>query len=69
MDEIFVYYVSLPDGINEMITPCLEGYTIYIDEKLDDFSKMKSYLHAIDHIRNLDYEKEDVQSIEADAHR
>ena len=30
MDDVFVYYVSLPPGVNEMVTPCPEGYTAYI---------------------------------------
>ena len=69
MDDIFVYFAPLPDGVHEMVVPCLEGYTVYIDEKQDDFCRARSYLHAIDHIRGRDHEKEDVQSIEAFAHK
>lgn len=69
MDEIFVYFAPLPDGVHEMVVPCLEGYTVYIDEKQDDFGRAKSYLHAIDHIRGNDHEEMDVQSIEALAHK
>lgn len=68
-DEIYIYFVSLPDGIDEMVVPCSEGFTVYLDEKLDDFGRAKSYLHAIDHIREKDHIKTDVQSIEAHAHK
>ena len=69
MDDIFVYFAPLPDGVHEMVVPCLEGYTVYIDENQDDFGRARSYLHAIDHIRENDHEKTDVQSIEAHAHK
>ena len=68
-DDVFVYVVDLPDGINEMISSCSEGYTVYIDAKLDSFQVQKAYEHACRHIENGDFEKTDVQQIEADAHR
>lgn len=69
MDEIYVYVVPLPDGIHEMVTPCLEGYTIYINEKLDDSRRMASYYHAMRHIKGDDFGKSDVQMIESEAHK
>ena len=68
MDDVFVYYVSLPPGVNEMVTPCPEGYTAYIDESLDDSHKLRAYQHVIQHIKSNDFEKENVQQIEAEAH-
>ena len=67
-DEIYVYCVRLPPGIKEMVTPCLDGYTIYIDERLDDLSKRNAYYHALSHIINHDFEKTNVQGIESTAH-
>lgn len=68
MDDIFVYEVRLPDGVDEMVMPCLGGYTIYLDNRLSDEGKRKAYGHALYHIKNKDFEKVDVQEIEANAH-
>ena len=68
MDDIFVYCVDLPDGINEMVTPCFEGYTVYIDIKLDILRRRKAFRHALKHIIRRDFEKGIVSSIEREAH-
>ena len=69
MSDIFVYQGKLPHGIDEMVAPCPDdGYTIYIDERLSDERKMKAYQHALNHINNNDWAKNDVQEIEAAAH-
>ena len=67
--RIFTYIVQLPDGINEAVMACAEGYTIYIDESLDAMSRKKAFLHAMKHIDNNDFFRSDVQTIEAEAHR
>lgn len=67
--DIYIYTVSLPVGINETVTPCADGYTIYLSDKLSAEKRMEAYEHAMHHINNLDFEKYDVQEIEADAHR
>lgn len=69
MDEVFIYCVSLPIGINELVLPCADGYTVYINEKLDKDKKLQAYEHAMKHIRNNDWSKLDVQMIEAETHR
>ncbi len=66
MDDVFVYLVDLPDGIHEMVTPCCDGYTVYIDSKLTDAERTKAYLHALEHIKRSDFEKDDVQRIESE---
>ena len=68
MDQIYVYFVKLPFRVNEMVTPCLEGYTVYIDERLDEAHRLEAYRHALEHINHHDFERADVQQIEADAH-
>lgn len=68
MDDIFVYIVRLPDQIRETILPCADGHTIYINEILDETGRMKAYRHAIGHIKNNDWDKTDIQLIEAKAH-
>lgn len=68
MDNIYVYHIGLPDGIREMVTPCLDGFTVYIDKNLDEWSRQKAYNHAVEHITNNDFCKADVQQIEWEAH-
>lgn len=68
-DDVFVYIVDLPDGVNEMVTPCLAGYTVYINDKLSPEGRREAYRHALYHIVNHDFEKSDVNDIEVNAHR
>jgi hypothetical protein len=67
MDDVFVYLVDMPPKVKEMVVPCADGFTIYLDEKLDETEQMVSYLHAVSHILNGDFEKSNVQEIEAKA--
>lgn len=64
MDDLYVYYVQLPDGVDEAVLPCLGGYTIYIDPRQSMSGMFRAYQHALEHIRNHDFEKSDVQEIE-----
>lgn len=67
--RIFTYVVQLPDGINEAVMACTEGYTIYIDESLDEAGRKRAFQHAMIHIGRNDFYRGDVQRIEAEAHR
>lgn len=69
MDNVYVYYVQLPDGIDEAVLPCIDGYTIYIDSRQSKAEMEQAYKHAIGHIINNDFEKDDVGQIEDDADR
>lgn len=69
MDNIYTYIVDLPDGVNEIVCPCLNGYTVYIDDKLSPEGKRNAYKHALYHITNNDFEKTDVNAIELEAHK
>ena len=68
MNEVFVYWIPLPCGVREIVTPCPDGYTIYINASLDDAHQLAAYEHALRHIRGNDFEKSDVQGIEGAAH-
>ena len=68
MDDVFVYHIKLPPGIEEVVMPCLDGYTVYIDINLDHDHRVKAYEHALWHIQNHDFERPDVQDIESEAH-
>ena len=69
MDDIYTYLIDLPNGVNEMVMPCFCGYTVYIEKNLTYEAQIKAYQHAMWHILNDDFTKEDVQSIEEEAHR
>lgn len=62
-----MYLVDM--DVNEAVCPCNAfGYTIYINAHLSQEGRQRAYIHALRHIENGDFEKENVQSIEADAH-
>ena len=67
-DDIFVYFVNLPDGVNEAVLECATGYTIYIDPRQSKAGIARSYQHAFNHIRRNDFNNVDVQKIEGEAH-
>ncbi len=69
MDDIFVYIVDIPGSTGEMVVPCCEGYTVYIDVKLSHTEKIEAYYHALEHIRNDDFKSDDpVDLIEGRRH-
>lgn len=68
MDDVFVYFVDLPDRVHEMVASGYDGYTIYIDDRLDKISQCEALYHAMHHIEHNDFEKSDVDKIEHDAH-
>lgn len=68
MDNIYTYVVPLPDGVNEAVLSCADGYTIYIDDKLSPTGRVEAYNHAVRHIYDQDFEKMDVQEIETNTH-
>lgn len=67
-DDIYVYPANLPIGVKEIVAPCLDGYTVYVNDRYTFETRVGSYLHAVGHIEGNDWEKSDVQSIEAEAH-
>lgn len=68
MDDVYVYYIKLPDGINEAVLSGTNGFTIYIDPRQSEAGIRRSYDHAMEHIRNADFTKSDVQIIEKRTH-
>ncbi len=69
MDDIYVYTVKLPDKVDELVTPCIGGYTVWLSDRLDDAHRKEAYEHALWHIENGDFERDDVQEIECKAYR
>ena len=66
--DVFIYYTELPDGVNETVLECNAGYTVYIDPRQSDAGMLRSYQHAMTHIREKDFNKANVQEIEDKAH-
>ena len=67
----FDYQVFFMDGMktNEAVTENEDGsYTIFVNSNLCESKRISAVHHAIKHIRGRDFEKADVQQIEADAH-
>lgn len=55
---------------NEMVTYNEDGsYTILINARLSYAGQLKAYEHAMRHIKENDFQKEDVQAIEYTAHQ
>ena len=63
---IYTYLIDLP--VREMIVPCPDGYTVYINARLSTEQQHASYRHAVSHILRGDYDKYCVQTIEEEAH-
>ena len=69
-DEVFTIPLDFKTTkTSEMVTVNEDGsYTIFINTRLSRDAQYKAYLHAISHIRNGDFDKDNVQEIEAEAH-
>lgn len=67
-DNVFVYITDLPPSIHEMVAPCDDGYSVYINAKLSQMGMIHAYQHALSHIDGCDWEKHDVQEIEKERH-
>lgn len=66
--EIFVHYIDHL-GNNEAVTINEDGsYSVFLDPALSYEMQHEKYEHALRHIQNHDFEKENVQEIEVQAH-
>ena len=43
-------------------------YTIFINQNLSEAKRLKAIQHALEHIKEKDFEKDNVQEIESDRH-
>ena len=71
MEDISVHFVDFHgSGIDEQVILNQDGsYTILIDARASYEAQAAAYEHAMSHIRNGDFQKDDVQQIESSAHR
>lgn len=69
MEDINVIYMDMPTGIPEEVHHNPDGsYTVFVNAKYSYSKWVESYVHAIWHIKDNDWQKEDVQEIEYEAH-
>ena len=70
MEDINVKILDMDTMVPEhLVKNADDTYTIFINARLSQESRLKSYLHALNHIKNRDFEKFDVQEIEKYAHK
>lgn len=69
MDDIYIYYVKMPPGQHEWVTPCSTGYTVYLDEYclINEDLRIKEFRHAMSHIMGRHWEHFDINEIEGNA--
>lgn len=67
--DVNVILWNFPNSGREMVVPNEDGsYTILINSKLSDEGRLRAYEHAMKHINGNDFEKDNVQTIEAATH-
>lgn len=70
MEEINVQLLNMDTKIPEqLVKNDDDSYTVFLNARLSQESRMKSYCHALKHIFNDDFKKENVQTIEKEAHQ
>lgn len=69
-DDITVVFGDFPSGkVHEFVKQRPDGtYLIKIDARLNYEMRLKKYQHALKHIEDGDFDKIDIQQIEAEAH-
>lgn len=70
MIDYNVQLISFPSGkIHEAVTPNEDGtVTIFLDKNATRESQRQRFWHVMRHLEGNDFEKDDVQDIECDAH-
>lgn len=69
LKEINVQFLNMDTKIPEqLVKNGDDSYTIFLNAKLSHENQLKSYYHALRHIQEQDFEKEDVQEIEQETH-
>ena len=69
MNVINVQLLNMDTKIPEhLVKNADDSYTIFLNARLSQESRVKSYYHALRHIKEQDFEKQNVQDIEIQAH-
>ena len=69
MDDLNVQIIDMDTAMAERVTLNADGsYTIFLNARLNHEQQISAYEHALEHINNCDFEKQNVQEIEYAAH-
>lgn len=69
MNEINVHLMDMDTMLPEHLVKNDDGtYTIFLNARLSRDSQLKSYYHALKHIKEEDFDEENVQEVESEAH-
>lgn len=69
MENINVQLMDMDTKIPEhLVKNDDDTYTIFLNARLSRDRQLRSYYHALQHIKENDFEEEDVQEIELEAH-
>lgn len=69
MEDINVQLMDMDTKIPEqLIKNNDDSYTIFLNSRLSRDSQLKSYYHALKHIKGNDFERKNVQEIETKTH-
>lgn len=67
--DVNIVLLDIDHKTNEVVTENEDGsYTVIINARLSEDGRIRAYKHAMHHINNSDFTKENVQQIEYDAH-
>ena len=66
MIEIYTYVIPMPHNVHGVVTPCSDGYTIYLNARDCYARQMQAYRHEEEHIRRGDFDRYSVQQIEGE---
>lgn len=68
--NVFVQFISFPNcKTKEMVCKNDDDtFTIFLNQNLSHEAQLEAYKHALVHIEQDDFDKDDVQQIEAEAH-
>ena len=70
LEVVNVKIIDMDTGVPEQVVKNHDGsYTVFINARYATEAQKKAYIHAIGHIEDGDFEKENVQEIEREAHR
>ena len=69
MEDINIQLLDMDTKIPEhLVKNNDDSYTVFLNARLSQESRLKSYYHALQHIAEHDFEKENVQEIEWETH-
>lgn len=67
--DVNIQLINFPNPGKEMVVPNDDGsFTILINSRISHEEQLKAYQHAMRHIKSGDFQKDDTQKIEAQAH-